>query len=189
MIEGVIRSLLASRRWRKQRPYDINNGDCEDFQQDVCAAISNAQERVTENYPSAARMAGHCWIYYRGRHYDAEAPRGVDRWQRLPIFARALRRLARPPTGRGEEARPPERERVFEVVGDAVEASDGARRTGEDRVQTEHRDLIREREREEDDKRTADASAHREHDRRHLGNEERDRERGGEGHGAGNAQR
>ena len=87
-IETLIRRLLAAPEWREQYPRDINNGSCEDFQQEVTTAFPEAHERVTENYPSAARMPGHCWVFFRGRHYDAETPRGVDRWQRLPIFRR-----------------------------------------------------------------------------------------------------
>ncbi len=28
----------------------------------------------------------HGWIYYEGKHYDAECPRGVKYWYQLPIF-------------------------------------------------------------------------------------------------------
>ena len=92
MIERVIRRLLASPAWRSISPIDINQGDCEDFQQDVREAIPEAQERTTEMYARAVGMPGHCWIFHAGRHFDAEAPQGVDRWQRLPIFRRALAR-------------------------------------------------------------------------------------------------
>lgn len=87
-IATIIRRLLAAPEWRGRRPREINNGECEDFQQAVIAAFPEAHERVTESYPTAAGMPGHCWVYFRGRHYDAEAPGGVDRWQRLPIFRR-----------------------------------------------------------------------------------------------------
>jgi len=91
--ESIIRRLLAAPEWRDQRPYDINNGNCEDFQRALIAAFPEAHERVTESYPGTERRPGHCWVYFRGRHYDAEAPRGVDRWQRLPIFRRQNRPL------------------------------------------------------------------------------------------------
>lgn len=28
----------------------------------------------------------HVWIYYDGKHYDAECPNGIDKWFELPIF-------------------------------------------------------------------------------------------------------
>ena len=28
----------------------------------------------------------HIWVYYNGKHYDAEAPEGVNNWTDLPIF-------------------------------------------------------------------------------------------------------
>lgn len=30
----------------------------------------------------------HVWIYYKGKHYDAEAPKGVTNWVDLPLFKR-----------------------------------------------------------------------------------------------------
>lgn len=32
----------------------------------------------------------HEWIYYKKRHYDAEAPNGVDYWYQLPFFQRSI---------------------------------------------------------------------------------------------------
>jgi hypothetical protein len=32
----------------------------------------------------------HQWIIYKGKHYDAETPNGVDRWFQLPIFKRMI---------------------------------------------------------------------------------------------------
>jgi hypothetical protein len=31
----------------------------------------------------------HAWLFYGGRHYDAECPRGVRDWRHLPVFRRA----------------------------------------------------------------------------------------------------
>jgi hypothetical protein len=31
----------------------------------------------------------HAWVFYHGKHYDAECPRGVRDWRDLPVFRRA----------------------------------------------------------------------------------------------------
>ncbi len=101
MIESVIRCLLASPTWSEQRPYDINNGGCEDFQQEALSRLrgTGAEEVCDATFPeigaSCSRtppfgLPGHFWILHEGRHYDAEAPAGVERWQDLPIYARTL---------------------------------------------------------------------------------------------------
>ncbi len=96
-ITDAIRRLLTSDAiWSTMDPFTINNGDCEDFQQDAIrvAGLDGAvTERCTENLPEplAGRLPGHCWIFHDGRHYDAECPDGVARPEDLPIFARATR--------------------------------------------------------------------------------------------------
>jgi len=35
----------------------------------------------------------HEWIVYKGRHYDAEAPNGVDKWYDLPIIQRYIEKF------------------------------------------------------------------------------------------------
>jgi hypothetical protein len=91
-VSDVVRSVLASDYWRGTSPRDINAGGCEDFQQDVIAAgklCGATAELCTENFPEeGARLPGHCWVQHEGRHYDAEAPDGVEDWQDLPIFKR-----------------------------------------------------------------------------------------------------
>ena len=37
-------------------------------------------------------FASHYWIYYKGKHYDAESPEGVKWWWDLPLFRRSFRR-------------------------------------------------------------------------------------------------
>jgi len=38
------------------------------------------------SFTDSEEYAGHVWIYYNGKHYDAEASHGVDDWKDLPIF-------------------------------------------------------------------------------------------------------
>lgn len=60
---------------------DINSGQCHHVSTRVASEVPEATEmKVGDN--------DHFWIEYKGRHYDAEVPSGVDRWQDLPIFGR-----------------------------------------------------------------------------------------------------
>lgn len=38
-------------------------------------------------------ISHHVWIYYNGKHYDAETPNGVSNWTELPIFRRVFNML------------------------------------------------------------------------------------------------
>ena len=37
-------------------------------------------------YASPKKLTPHVWIYYNGKHYDAEKPNGVIDFHDLPIF-------------------------------------------------------------------------------------------------------
>lgn len=93
IITATILDLL-DKDYANISPAAVNNGLCEEFQQ---AVIESAgldgwfAECVTENYPDFAdELPGHCWVRFRGRHYDAEAPQGVNNFLELPIFKRAM---------------------------------------------------------------------------------------------------
>jgi len=94
-IEASIRTLLAT-EWT-ETPREINSGRCEEFAE-AAAGLSGLSPEIAvtrdEMTPPGRRfhLPGHVWIIHAGRHYDAEAPAGVERWQELPIFARALAR-------------------------------------------------------------------------------------------------
>jgi hypothetical protein len=36
-------------------------------------------------------LPGHAWVFFHGRHFDAECPQGVRNWRNLPVFRRARR--------------------------------------------------------------------------------------------------
>lgn len=38
-------------------------------------------------------LNGHVWIYYNGKHYDAEVPDGVDTFWDLPIYKRQINKI------------------------------------------------------------------------------------------------
>jgi hypothetical protein len=35
----------------------------------------------------------HVWIYYNGKHYDAEAPNGVEKWYDLPLIKKLFNKF------------------------------------------------------------------------------------------------
>ncbi len=76
--------------WSNIKPYDINDGLCEDFALAVVEKCKGAIDVCTENYVDFGMLPGHVWIIYRMKHYDAECPEGVNNWRELPIFKRAL---------------------------------------------------------------------------------------------------
>ena len=91
-ITSRIKNLITE---YNKSPYDINNGECEDFAMtiinrmggysDTLTVVATTEEYWDRGYP------GHIWLLCNGRHYDAECPHGVTRWQYLPIFAKFLK--------------------------------------------------------------------------------------------------
>jgi hypothetical protein len=90
MIIQIIKKLVAE--WDKD-PYDINNGDCEPFAIEVIKRMGGYQdvlfELTSDNFVEDRLLPDHVWVYYKGRHYDAECPEGVDSWKDLPLFQNA----------------------------------------------------------------------------------------------------
>lgn len=86
-LTSKIREVLNS---YQEDPYDINDGLCEEFMKDVTKSVKNAEECSTGlvfdnpymKYPI------HVWIFYNGKHYDAECPEGVTNFMDLPFFKR-----------------------------------------------------------------------------------------------------
>lgn len=70
-------------------PYEINNGRCEGFMKKIVNQVPLSEECCTgfvlEN--DYMKYPIHVWIYYDNKHYDAEAPQGVDEFQKLPFFS------------------------------------------------------------------------------------------------------
>ncbi|MFC1719437.1 hypothetical protein ACFL6S_37655 [Candidatus Poribacteria bacterium] len=75
----------------KMKPYDINNGNCDEFAQIICDRVEGAEIRATsiDDDFEGYRWVGHIWIEYQGRHYDAEHIEGAENFLDLPIFRRA----------------------------------------------------------------------------------------------------
>lgn len=85
----VTRILLAEPELLNCTPYEINNGLCIDVAEKIETLVPGAEELTM---PTASILPGHAWIYYQGKHYDAEAPHGVDHYLDLPIYRRWIAR-------------------------------------------------------------------------------------------------
>lgn len=79
-IRATIEATVA--KWGK-KPEEINNGECFDFATVIFSAIEGSKIAGHN-----VHGAGHTYIEYMGRCYDAERPRGVKRWRALPFFKR-----------------------------------------------------------------------------------------------------
>jgi hypothetical protein len=81
-------------------PYDINNGLCDNFASDLVEKTGGAMVGVGHSDLlkktkidggkgiswSEPDIPGHVWLFWNGKHYDAEAPLGVKNWKDLPVF-------------------------------------------------------------------------------------------------------
>jgi len=89
VIEGEINKLVSS--WGTI-PILINDGRCEEFAMNIIDSLGGYSgelyELSTGNFDPEWKtdLPGHVWVFYKGRHYDAEAPQGVENWRELPIF-------------------------------------------------------------------------------------------------------
>ena len=84
----IIKTLIEE--WEKS-PYDINDGDCENFAMEVIKRMGgyskDISEVCTQNFQDLGGLdLGHVWILYKGKHYDAQCPNGIKNWFDLPIF-------------------------------------------------------------------------------------------------------
>lgn len=131
---NITRILISIRdKYIKQyncTPYDINNGLCVEFAEDVIKELGGYKNDVFElstdmffdytgdreedwgkvkkseygiwnikmlnlyGCPDLTKfkegLSHHNWIFYKGKHYDAETINGVDKWYKLPIFKKQL---------------------------------------------------------------------------------------------------
>ncbi|MBI3416717.1 MAG: hypothetical protein HY043_15605 [Verrucomicrobia bacterium] len=83
-LPDLIRRLVAA---YGLQPCDINNGNCDYFAEDFLFAsktLGNLGEFFVT--PDDEDLPRHCWACVSGKHFDAEAPEGVEDWRDLPIF-------------------------------------------------------------------------------------------------------
>jgi hypothetical protein len=77
--------------------YYINCGYCEEFAGTIVKQIEGAEAYWGDNFDAdfwgvdiedwvVDHAAYHCFIVYKGRYYDSEAPEGVDHPKDLPLY-------------------------------------------------------------------------------------------------------
>jgi hypothetical protein len=49
----------------------------------------NCRLLFTEDVSNQDELPRHTWVFFEGRHFDAESPEGVKDWRQLPVFRRA----------------------------------------------------------------------------------------------------
>lgn len=90
ILDQVTEEILGRMRlngfyYRKRLRYDptvwdINDGHCYSW-------ANRAAELIPGSFAQWIDPQ-HCVLVYEGRFYDADCPQGVNRWRKLPMFAR-----------------------------------------------------------------------------------------------------
>ena len=81
--------LSLRKKWKKQRgfiPFEINNGNCDIFADEVAQKISQAE--AIETFYLNVDEYSHFYIKYKEKFFDAECPYGVRDFLKLPTFKR-----------------------------------------------------------------------------------------------------
>jgi hypothetical protein len=98
-ISETIRDLVDE---YNQHPYDINDGNCECFALDVQKRYPEVTvfwgDAILELFPKTyVDPSPHCFVYYKGRFYDAEEPDGTLHPMFLPFYFRVAGKEDFPP--------------------------------------------------------------------------------------------
>jgi hypothetical protein len=91
-MEKTITKLV--KEWEKKyniSPYEINNGNCEEFAYQIVEKIPEACLNYGDDTDDL--FFGHVWIEYQEKYYDAECPKGVNKLEDLPIFKKRRRKM------------------------------------------------------------------------------------------------
>lgn len=93
MIADLIRELVQG--YEPNDPEEINGGYCADFSELLVDTLRKRHGVVAISVDSGDVAVNlrhgrgeHVWTYFEGRHYDSEAPEGVEDWLELPFFKR-----------------------------------------------------------------------------------------------------
>lgn len=95
-ISDVIREVLDE---GDIPPKAVNRGECDPFAVEVVQRLDTEdvwtmytrelpEEDLHSHKPDVSPEPIHTWVTDGTKHYDAECPDGVERWQELPIFQR-----------------------------------------------------------------------------------------------------
>jgi hypothetical protein len=91
LIKYERKKWVESRNLTVKSIEDINNGWCNEFAKSIKDALSQPKDFEIRSYGygnSSYRSSSHKWVYYQGKHYDAECPEGVKNPRNLPFFER-----------------------------------------------------------------------------------------------------
>lgn len=77
---------------RRQHPWDINNGECEDFAVELVTLLKQEGIQGEDMSCNPDELPAHIWVYVPElkMHFDPETPYGEDCFLKLPIFLRFL---------------------------------------------------------------------------------------------------
>lgn len=81
---GTIKQLLNSPGYHHMNCKEINSGHC----YGLAKSVYEKSGGVILGKSNPNGSGDHRWIYWKGKHYDAEAPEGVIDWKQLPFFKR-----------------------------------------------------------------------------------------------------
>lgn len=84
--------------WDELTPEMCNQGFCDDFASNLRKLYPGAKLRQTFTSANPNMAAGHVWVEYKGKHYDAETPNGVSDWKDIPHIQRVYRAYGKYPT-------------------------------------------------------------------------------------------
>jgi len=100
--QRILKLRIAYAKQYEVRPYEINNGQCEDFAYDLShygfgepiwgdeLASFECWSAEIKEYPDWFSHSApiHCFTRYHGKYYDSECPQGCDYPDQLPCYQR-----------------------------------------------------------------------------------------------------
>ena len=104
-IKALVTQYISGVNYHPSSAYDINNGLCEEFAMIIDEQIEGAYmswgDQLDDKFWGMARdhriyrwaeehAFGDCFIIFKDRYYDSEAPEGVDHPKDLPFYVRRL---------------------------------------------------------------------------------------------------
>jgi hypothetical protein len=84
--------------WDELTPEMCNQGFCDDFANNLRKLYPGAELWQTYTSANPNMAVGHVWVEYKGKHYDAETPNGVDDWRNIPHIQRVYKAYGKYPT-------------------------------------------------------------------------------------------
>lgn len=86
ILQEVTNKILKD--YKLKGPYNINNGYCEEWANEVIKRIPEAEDVGTpeKEWDEENWATGHVWIVINGINYDAETMEGVKDWKNLTPF-------------------------------------------------------------------------------------------------------